>query len=159
MYPLIIMTVLALFNQFYYYSEMSYSSSGGYSFSDTSIPLTGENQSVTASGEIIENGTSTSIQVGNAEMAFDLNTTGYFIALIIGVGILAGVLGINFLGSGLSERAQRIIFNSIICYGFWGIFSALILTLLMAIPVFGLILWVVMTMVYTFGFFKRIEGN
>lgn len=144
MYPLIIMAILALFNQFYVYSN-------------TEISIIGENQTVTSSGEIIENGTSTSVQTGSTSINFDLNTIMYFVALIYGVGILAGILGINFLGSGLSERAQRIIFNVAVCYGFWGIFSALMLTLLLTVPIFGLILWVAMTFIYTLGFFKRIE--
>jgi len=147
MYPFIIMAVLALFNQFYYYSNNEVSISGEIAVVDPST------------GEISENGTSTEIQTSGTNVSFDLNVVTGFIALIIGVVILGTVIGITFVGSGISERAQKIIFNSVVCFGFWGIFSALTLTLIMLIPIFGLILWLAMTMVYTFGFFKQIDGG
>ena len=147
MYPFIIMAVLALFNQFYYYSNNEVSISGEIAVVDPST------------GEISENGTSTEIQTSGTNVSFDLNVVTGFIALIIGVVILGTVIGITFVGSGISERAQKIIFNSVVCFGFWGIFSALTLTLIMLIPIFGLILWLAMTIVYTFGFFKQIDGG
>jgi len=147
MYPFLIMAILALFNQFYYYSNNEVSISGEIAVVNP------------ATGEISENGTSTEIQTSGTDISFDLNTVTGFIALIIGVVILGTVLGITFVGSGLSERSQKIIFNSVVCFGFWGIFSALTLTLIMLIPTFGLILWIALTMVYTFGFFKIIDGG
>src|SRR3990170_2154111 len=144
-YPLGLMFILALFNQVYYYSNNINSLT--FSNTQTINPQT---------GQLTQNGTSTEIQTSGFVLNFGIDLTMGFLALIIGVVALGIGVGIKVLDSGLSENAQKIIFNSSYIYGFWGVFSALTYTLFSQIWTFGLIMWLGLTFIYTIGFFQTI---
>jgi len=98
---------------------------------------------------------------------FGLNSVTLSVTLISGfVGLFAGlvVLGVligadvEILGSTikLSERSQKIAFNSLFYGGIWGLFSVLAIVgvnglSLFSIPIFGAVMYMLLSLVYAVG--------
>jgi len=143
-YPLLILFVLAGFNQIYYYSEIDLS------YNETiSDIISGGNQTVTGSEEEIQQ------EIGDA--VFNINMVTGIIALIIGLVAVGVVAGIRILGSGFSDYAVKLIHKSATYYGLWGVFSALSITTFLGIPYFGLFFWLGLTLLYSLGFFQTLD--
>jgi hypothetical protein len=100
------------------------------------------------------NGTPAQYQSDSTTASFSINMIGGLLALIIGLTAVAVVAGIRVLGSGLSEKSVTIIYNSTVYYGLWGIFSALSIVLFSALPLFGMLLWLGLTLCYSIGYFE-----
>lgn len=141
-YPLIIFFLVAVVHQFYL-------------FSNGDLSGTFSSNSGAVNQNLIQNGSATSIQTSGVTMNFSLD----FIAIIIGVVALGAVIGITALGSGLSERAQKIIFNSAVYYGIWGVLNALIVGVFLDMPLFGAFLLLCFSGVYTMGFLREINTH
>lgn len=139
-YPLLIMLVVGSFYQVYRYDEISLSSS------DTvTQELTG-NQTL----DEVES----QIDLENASLSLDFDMTVGLIGIVVSA-IALGLIGLNFVGSGLSDRSVKIIWNGIVFYGLWTIFSILAFNPIALIPIFGVLLWFILTMVYSLGVFNR----
>lgn len=95
------------------------------------------------------------------DAVFDINMTTGIIALIIGLVVVGVVAGIRILGSGLSEHSVKLIYNSTTYYGLWGVFSALSFPLFLAIDFLqaGLFAWLILTLIYSLGFFQTMNGS
>ncbi len=100
----------------------------------------------------------------NFNLTLELGFITFFIA-IIAVGIIAG-LNVSVLGSTvqISERSQKLVYNSMFYGGLWGIFSVLA-TIgirgygLFSIPVYGVLFYLILTLVYVLGVNQQIEGT
>lgn len=144
-YPLIILLIVGVFNQLYYYSSVDVSSSG----ISQSQELTG-NQSL--SGEESE------LELEQGSLSLDFNMTIGLIVITIGA-IALGLIGLNVLGSGLSPFSVKIIWNGIVYYGLWTVFSVLGFNAITSLPIFGLFVWFILTLVYTLGVFNKMGGE
>lgn len=145
-YPLIIMIVLATFNQIFLYSN-------------TDLTHETRTQVNPQTGEIIQNNESTSISTSGTTGNFDVNMLAGYIAIITAIVVVGVLAGITVLGSGISEHAQKLLFKSTWVFGLWAIFSALTYTIFASFPVFGQLGWFLFTAIYTFGFFHSSEGG
>jgi hypothetical protein len=85
-------------------------------------------------------------------------TTG-LIALIIVLVVVGVVAGIRVLGSGLSSYSVMLIHKSTVYYGLWGVFSAFSFGLFLGIPIFGVLIWFALTLVYSIGFFSTLNSS
>lgn len=104
--------------------------------------------------------------VNNA--TFNLTLMGGFITLftvIIAIGVLSG-LNISVFGSTvqISERSQKLLYNSTFYGGIWGIFSVLATTGinglgLFSIPVFGAFFYIILTLIYVLGINQQIDSS
>ena len=144
-YPLLLIFIIAGFNQLYYYSEVNLSHEG---------TLT----DIASGGNQTANEAETEIRQEMGDAVFDINMTSGLIALIIGLVAVGVVAGVQFLGSGLDTYSVKLIHKSTTYFGLWGIFSALSFTVFSSIPFFGLFIWLGLTLVYTLGFFQTL-GN
>lgn len=79
-------------------------------------------------------------------------------AWIIGIIALAGIIGLNVLGSGLTDWSVRVITIGTFYGATYVIFSLLSANLIISIELIGVVLYAVLTMFYAFGVFKRIIG-
>lgn len=150
-YPLIIFFVVMLVNQAYTYGQGSDILTG--------VDLS-TSQNINGSGTLFQNGTETELGIPeDTQLVFDIDFVTGFLAVIIGIAILGAVLGITVLGSGLSERTQRIILVSAVGLGLWAIFSLLTYDLIASIPVFSTMMWLGFTFIYMIGFIKEINGG
>lgn len=90
-----------------------------------------------------------------------INVSGIQAGLAILIaGISVGIAsGIRVFGSGLSDTAQKLIFMTAVYYGIWALFSVFAWSLLEDLAIFGSILWIMMTIIFTIGFAQDFNGS
>ena len=109
------------------------------------------------------------IDLGVIEVSFNLVLITGFLTLFVSIaiiGILSG-LNISVLGSTVQihGRSQSILYNTLFYGGLWGIFSTLATVGLSSgiglfdIPVFGIVLYAIMTLFYVLGINGQIQGG
>lgn len=96
---------------------------------------------------------------GNDNANFNVEMTTGIIALIVGCTVIATISGVRLFSTGLSEQSIKIIYNSTVYYGLWGIFSALSYPMFTNLPIFGVFAWFMLTLVYSIGFFETTHGG
>lgn len=143
-YPLIVLITISLFTQFYYYDTATFSSE--------------ESQNQTLIGNQTLSGEESELELDNAELSLDFTMTVGLVAVIAGA-IALGLIGLNVLGSGLSDFSVKIIWNGIVFYGLWSIFSVLGYNSIASIPTFGVIFWFLLTFVYSLGVFGKMGSD
>ncbi len=118
------------------------------------------NHTVETSGNITidENVTTVNLpESGEMNIQFT-ELEGALVILTIAIAI-AIVAGIHVLGSGLSDTSQRLIFYSAIYLGIWAVFSILASPLLFAIASFGILIWIILTLMVVIGFAGEVSGS
>jgi hypothetical protein len=111
-----------------------------------------------SSGTIDGSQTNTTFEIASQD--FDMSGSQMAIGILLAALIIGGVAGIHFLGSGLSELSQALIFQSVIYLGLWTVFSVLAWGIIgLAMGALGLLLWFVLTLVYVVGFATEIQGT
>jgi len=146
-YPLIILVVIGSFNYLYEFE------------SATSVDLSSEGlieQNVT--GSVFENETETTVSAGTHTLTLDFNMTIGLVAIIV-TAIALGLIGFNLLGSGLPDASIKILWNGLIYYGLWTIFSILAFNPITSIPLFGTLLWFFLTLFYSLGVFGKMGSD
>lgn len=144
--PLLIIACCAGFYQLFTISTINYTSSQTIS---NGIP--NSNQYWYAPNPSME--AQLKSQTGSNNFSVEMVTG--VIALIIACTVVAVAAGIKLFGSGLSETSVKIIYNSTVYYGLWGIFSALSYPMFLAFPLFfGVFGWFILTLIYSLGFFE-----
>lgn len=132
-----------------------------YEISNTSIDLTEESGfsfSQAIIGNQTLNETSQELELETASLELDFTMVTGLVAIIVGA-IALGLIGLNVLGSGLPDSSVKIIWNGIVFYGLWSIFSVLGYTALVSIPLFGVMLWFFLTFFYTLGVFGKMGSD
>lgn len=100
-------------------------------------------------------------QVGAiGDQSFKVNMYGSLglIALVIALMAVALVAGLNIFGSGVNDSATNTIFMCTAWLAVWGVFSVLAFSLLALLGNWGIILYFVLTIVYTIGIIDSV-GN
>lgn len=106
----------------------------------------------------IVNGTEATLELSGTE-AFYIDPVLGAIIMFVGLAVLVGVAGINFLGSGLSDTSVRVI-TWVTFYGaIWGIFSVLAMNLIIAIELYGSLIYIALTFMYVIGVVQKIIGG
>lgn len=95
-------------------------------------------------------GTSYGVNVGINEITGAL-------AVVIALVALAVVVGIQVLGSGISEQSVKTIITVIGYASLWGVFSILSSNLIISIELFGLIIYLILTIIYAIGVMNKIS--
>ena len=143
-YPLLILIVIGSFYQLYTYGSVDLSGSGA------------QTQNI-AGGQTL-NETETDIEVAGGSLSLDFTMTAGLVVIIIGAIVLS-LIGLQVLGSGLDGFSVKIIWNGIVYYGLWSVFSVLAFNPINSIPIFGLLLWFFLTLFYTFGVFGKMGSE
>lgn len=144
-YPLFILIFLGAFNQLLLTTDIDFT------YNETlEAQQARGNQSITGEEDELIQETS--------EAEININMITGIIALIIGLIAVGVMAGVKVLGSGLDTFSVKLIFLSAVYYGLWGIFSALAFTVFLSIPFFGVFIWFILTLIYSLGFFKTVEG-
>ncbi|MGB5911852.1 MAG: hypothetical protein WBH31_11715 [Promethearchaeia archaeon] len=81
------------------------------------------------------------------------------LVILTSIVVIAGVIGIQILGSGISESGHRTITICIIYAGIWTMLSVLASPLIFGITQFGGFIYVVITILYVIGVIKMIGGG
>jgi len=144
-YPLLLLVVIGSFYQLVTLTSIDFSQD------QTQTETLQQNQTL--------DGTESELEIEGGSLNIDFTMSVGLIVIIISA-IALGLIGINVLGSGLSDNSVKIIWNGIIYYGLWGIFSALGFNVFTLIPVgFGLLIWFILTMVYSLGVFHQMGSR
>jgi hypothetical protein len=111
-------------------------------------------------GIAIINGNSTTIVLPGTEATnYDIWTlTGVMIILyaIIAVG---AIVGIHFLGTGLGETSQEIIFKAAGYLGLYGVLSVISGNIIWNGGQINTVLWMILTILFTLGFITDIRSG
>lgn len=108
--------------------------------------------------ELIVNGTGSTLELDSSTF-FNIDPVIGFTATIIVIVVLASVLGIQIIGSGLSPETVRVMIIGISYAGIWIVFSLLAEPLISSIEIFGTLLYVVLTIGYVIGVVQQIAGG
>lgn len=95
---------------------------------------------------------------GGSEVGVSISDSFGFIAVVVGIVALVSIVGFQVLGSGESEVSVAVITMFTGLLAFWTILSLGGLPLITSIPTFGVLLYVVLTAMYSIGCFKAISG-
>lgn len=100
----------------------------------------------------------------NAYNAGDLNIsitndTYMILAVIVGLIVLAGVAGFKVLSSGESDVSVKVIVLGTGLLTLWGILSLAAYSLIVSIPIFGIIFYFGLTIAYTIGCIQQFGGS
>ena len=80
------------------------------------------------------------------------------IAIIITLAMITSVIGLRVLGSGLSDESVRTLTIAIIYTSIWTILSILAYSLFAIIELFGLLIYVCLTIIFVIGVIEKISG-
>lgn len=89
---------------------------------------------------------------------------GFQVVGLFGVAISAIVVGvvggIDLFGSGLSEHSVKLLSNSVLYFGLWGIFSSIAIPLILEIPMyFGVFIYAILTLMFVVGVLSMSNGG
>lgn len=87
---------------------------------------------------------------------FNITLLGGAIAIIMVVGIIALGLGIQVLGSGLSETSVKTLVGGVAYTGIWLVLSVLSAPLILNIETFGTIIYIILTIGYVLGVVQKL---
>ena len=110
-------------------------------------------------GDLIVNGTTTTLEFSGDDMLFAIDPTVATIAVFAIIIAIVALLGIQFLGSGLSAESIRVIMACIMYGSVWGLLSLLAMPLILAIEVFGTIIYMALLIGYIVGVVQNIVGG
>jgi len=123
--------------------------------------LSGDGFAVNTTGDATINGTTTTYESqGGGVFSFDLFSGDGILVTMIALGAVGIVAGIQLFGSGLSETSQRMIVLSVAFLGLWGALSIMAKdTITEGTGWFGIILYLVLTIIYGIGFAFMFTGS
>ena len=101
----------------------------------------------------------TSSLVPDVGFAFNFDAQVGLIATVIGIASLTIVLSIQIFGTGLSETGAHTLQLAVGYVGFWIMLSLFSNAFILAIPVFGLIFYLFLTILYAIGLFRKMTGE
>ena len=81
------------------------------------------------------------------------------IAIIIALAMITSVIGLRVLGSGLSDASVRTLTIAIIYTSIWTVLSVLAYPLFAGIELFGVLIYVALTIVFVIGVIEKISGG
>lgn len=108
---------------------------------------------------LIVNDTSTTLEFAGDEGLFAIDPTVATIAVFVVIVAIVAVLGIQVLGSGLSPESIKIMMACILYGAIWGILSVLAMPLIIAIEVFGTVIYMVLLIGYIVGVIEKISAG
>lgn len=120
------------------------------------IALYNASAGVTASG--IVNSTVTDFTVNNNTYIFSFDLTTGMIAILITISLLA-VIGLSIFGSGLNDTSSHLLITITAYVGVWGLMTFLTFNLFLEIPIFGIFIYLTLTVLYSVGVIQSVTGS
>lgn len=81
------------------------------------------------------------------------------IVIIIVLIALVVLVGIQVVGSGLSDTSGKAVMTLVAYISVWGIFSTLSYDLIISIEAFGTIIYLILTIMYAVGVIQQLTGS
>lgn len=93
--------------------------------------------------------------VAGQESTFGIDSLEGAIGIIIIIILIGALIGINIMGSGLNDQSVKLIMIVLFYVGLWLIFSLLSFPLFYNIALFGLLLYIVLTILFIIGIIDK----
>ena len=138
--PLMTLVILSFLNIILGFSFGGYSDTG---FVDTTAIVDGD----------------PNVLVIEYEFSFGIDAGAGWIAILIGLLTIASVFGANIVGTGLNDASTRAVMMIIVFTGLWAFFSVFGWALITSIPVGGVFIWLIFTLMFAFGVISQIFGG
>lgn len=120
---------------------------------------TGTISDTSVDAEAIVNGTSSTFVISGQDFVFSIDPVAGFISSLIVIVTIATLLGLTIFSSGLNSESVRVIIMMIVYTSIWTTLSILALPLIQSIEVFGILMYVVITIAYAIGVIQKIDGE
>lgn len=91
-------------------------------------------------------------------LSFGISIQEGILSIIIGLSAVVALIGIQFVGSGLSDESVRILTIIIVFVGLWMFLSSFTYELFTLVEYFWLVYWF-FTFLYVFGVIEKIAGG
>ena len=108
---------------------------------------------------LVVNGTRNYLETQTQENMFYLDPVLGAIGIFIVIIAVAGLIGIQAFGSGLSDQSVKIISGVMIYGGLWALVSILSMPLILLIEVFGSLIYLTLTFCYVYGVVSKLYGG
>lgn len=109
--------------------------------------------------EIIINGTTTTVEYGDANLTFAIDPLIGGLVMLTIVVTIAILLGIRAVGSGLADTSIATIRTAIMYLGIWITLSLTSAPLIESITTIGSVIYISLTIFYIIGVFQKITGG
>ena len=100
-------------------------------------------------------GSSSNFDFSDLSQAFYIDDIVGAIVIIIIIISLSALLGLRIFSSGLSENSVKMLTLGISYIAIWSMFSVLSYSLIVDIEVFGLIIYIILTLAYVIGIMQK----
>lgn len=118
-------------------------------------------QNISYENEALIDGVPTTFEIIGQDVIFQIDTINITIAgiaLISTIIIIALIGGFNLVSSGLTGHALKIIVMLTGFTGLWFTLTALAISLIISIEIFGTLIYIFLTICYTVGVVQKISG-
>lgn len=95
----------------------------------------------------------------DVDTSFAIDEFWGLIGSIIVIAIIGAVFGIQLFNTGLNTESVKMLIITFTYLGTWGLFSLLSYDLILGIPIFGMIIWFILTFIYALGVIKKYTGG
>jgi len=144
-YPLILLFMITVFTQLINIGSLDFDYEGS------------QEQGLEGSQTLNAETSTLELESGSLSLDYTLSTG---IIIITVSAIALGLIGLNVFGSGLSSFSVKIIWNGIVFYGLWLIFSVTGFNFFSSIPHYvGAVFWIGLTLVYSLGVFEKMGSG
>jgi len=121
--------------------------------------LTGSPVDNIISNDLLINDTITTLTFEDADALFVIDPVLGAIGMLVVIGVIAAIIGIQILGSGLSPESVKMIMSMTMYGGMWGVLSILSYPLLNSIEMFGAVIYITLTLAYVIGIIQKLGGG
>ena len=104
------------------------------------------------------NNTLTESRIESIKTTVNIDPLTGAIAIIIALAMATSIIGLRVLGSGLSDESVRTLTIAIIYTSIWTVLSVLAYPLFAGIELFGVLIYVALTIVFVIGVIEKIAG-
>ena len=86
---------------------------------------------------------------------FNIDPLTIGLEIVIVIALACALLGVRILGSGLSEQSVRLLSVSLCYTAIWSFLSLLAYPLIRTIQIFGVVLYILLTVLFTIGVLEK----
>ena len=104
-------------------------------------------------------GVSTKFEFPIGDFIIQIDPVMGLIVIFIFIIVIAALIGIQILASGLSPESVRFIMLAILYFGIWSLLSTMCLNLILNIEIFGTLIYITLTIAYVIGVVQKISGG
>lgn len=91
-------------------------------------------------------------------ISFNVDPITGAIMIIIAIASGMAIIGFRFLASGLADSSVRVLITAVSYTGIWTMLSLLAVPLLNGIEIFGVLIYVALSLLYVIGVIEKISG-